>query len=99
MRVTLLHVADCPNLSLARYRITTAITRTGLDVAVDERLIEDAAAAEQAGFTGSPTVLLDGVDPFASPGTTTSLSCRLYPSDSGHQGAPTVDALVEALRR
>ena len=32
---------------------------------------------------GSPTLLIDGVDPFAEPGQPPSMSCRLYRDDDG----------------
>jgi hypothetical protein len=43
---------------------------------------------------GSPTLLIDAVDPFAIPGQAPSLSCRLYRDAAAHtEGAPLVDAL------
>jgi hypothetical protein len=47
---------------------------------------------------GSPTLLVDGADPFAAPGQVPSLSCRLYRDESGRaEGAPSVDALRRAI--
>jgi hypothetical protein len=47
---------------------------------------------------GSPTLLVDGTDPFAAPGEAPSLSCRLYRDAAGRtSGAPTVGALRRAL--
>ena len=66
---------------------------------IDERLVEDAVTAEALGFMGSPMILIDGVDPFANAQAIPSMSCRLYPTDLGLQGAPTVESIVEALRR
>ena len=54
-------------------------------------------AAEHA-HRGSPTVLVDGVDPFGDDAGAVGLSCRLYRTDAGLVGAPTVDQLVSALR-
>jgi hypothetical protein len=34
--------------------------------------------AERLGMTGSPTLLADGIDPFARPGRLPGISCRLY---------------------
>jgi hypothetical protein len=48
---------------------------------------------------GSPTLLVNGSDPFAAPGTPASVSCRLYRDQGGPAGgAPSVAALREALR-
>jgi hypothetical protein len=49
---------------------------------------------------GSPTLLINGVDPFAAPGTPASLSCRVYRDETGQgQGAPSLAALRMALRK
>lgn len=97
MRIDLLHVADCPNLVVARERIDLALDRSGLATVVHEVLIDSPEAAERAGMSGSPTILVDGVDPFG--GAEPSLACRLYRSGDVVEGAPPVDALVEALSR
>ncbi|MEY9936759.1 organomercurial lyase [Streptacidiphilus sp. MAP5-3] len=48
---------------------------------------------------GSPTLLVDGRDPFAAPGTAATVSCRLYRSADGRvDGAPSVEALRQILR-
>jgi hypothetical protein len=47
---------------------------------------------------GSPTLLIDGQDPFADPDTPSSLSCRLYRAPDGRQqGAPSVADLRGVL--
>ncbi len=61
-----------------------------------ERLVTDAAALD---FAGSPTILVDGADFFSRPDLTSSLTCRLYPTSDGLQGAPTVDELAQAFHR
>jgi hypothetical protein len=49
---------------------------------------------------GSPTLLLDGIDPFAVAGQRPSLSCRLYRDPDGRaDGAPSVDALRNAIEQ
>ncbi|MDD9375731.1 hypothetical protein M8Z33_03390 [Streptomyces sp. ZAF1911] len=60
--------------------------------------VRDEADAARWGMTGSPTVLLDGADPFAVAGAPASVSCRLYRDADCHaEGAPTVQALRRAL--
>jgi type IV secretory pathway TraG/TraD family ATPase VirD4 len=54
--------------------------------------------AERLGFIGSPTVLVDGSDPFATPGAPIGLACRVYVTPEGLAGSPTLDQLMEALR-
>lgn len=97
MGITVLHVEDCPHLGVVRERLIEALDRLGLSVTVDERAVVDPDEAAALGFRGSPTLLVDGRDPFPAtdpPG----LACRLYPTPEGPQGAPTVEALVEVLR-
>lgn len=98
MEITLLAVADCPHVGLARERIAVALGRIGRRVHTLERVIAGDDEATSLGFRGSPTILIDGTDPFPSDGSP-GLACRLYPTEHGLQGAPTVDQLVEALTR
>jgi hypothetical protein len=48
-------------------------------------------------MAGSPTILVEGRDLFGADPLEPSISCRLYRSARGVEGAPTVDALVDAL--
>jgi hypothetical protein len=97
MRIELLHVADCPNHSLARERVDLALDRAGVTATVLEVEITTPEEAERAGMNGSPTILVDGVDPFGGAGA--SLACRLYRSGDTVEGAPPLDALTEVLSR
>lgn len=54
-------------------------------------------AAQRVGFRGSPTILVDGRDPFASGDEPVGLSCRVYATPDGPAGAPTTDQLREVL--
>ena len=47
---------------------------------------------------GSPTLLIDGSDPFAASGGPPGLSCRIYREPGGQaEGAPSIAALSRAL--
>lgn len=54
--------------------------------------------AEWLGFVGSPTVLVNGIDPFARDGSPEGLACRVDMAPEGLAGSPTVDQLMEVLR-
>lgn len=96
MRITVLTVPDCPHGSVIRERITAALAGRTAEVELIE--VREEAEAARWGMTGSPTVLLDGVDPFASAGAAPSISCRIYRSPDGTMdGAPDVAALRRAL--
>jgi Phage integrase, N-terminal SAM-like domain len=65
---------------------------------VHRREIADEREAAEAGMHGSPTLLVNGTDPFTAPGQPPSLSCRLYRDVEGRPGpAPSVEALRRAL--
>ncbi|MER7178033.1 hypothetical protein ABT404_00800 [Streptomyces hyaluromycini] len=96
MRITVLTVPDCPNAPVIEERIARALDGRSADVELIE--VADQERAARLGMTGSPTVLINGVDPFAMPGTLASLSCRLYRGPDGRaDGAPSVTDLREAL--
>lgn len=97
MRIEVLTVPECPNGPLIEQRLAEALSgRKG--VRIERRIVATARDAEQHGMHGSPTVLIDGRDPFAAPGAESSLSCRLYRDDQGRlQGAPSVEQLRAAL--
>jgi hypothetical protein len=98
MQVTLLYFDRCPNWHTAEAHVRAALRRLGRgDVAVTRRPVETAEQAEAVGFRGSPTVLVDGRDPFADPQAPVGLSCRVYTTPEGLAGAPTVAQLVDVL--
>ena len=66
---------------------------------LDRQLIETPEAAEQYGFRGSPTIIIDGSDPFADPDAPIGLSCRVYATEDGYAGSPSLDQLRAALRK
>ena len=98
MTVTLVYFDGCPHWTTLEERLRTALHRIGSQASVERRLVETVAEAAALGFTGSPTILVDGRDPFDVPSTPPGLSCRLYRTPDGLAGSPIIDQLVEALR-
>jgi hypothetical protein len=96
VRITVLTVPYCPNALLVRERITAALD--GRQAPVELIEVRQEAEAARWGMTGSPTVLVDGVDPFAVAGAPASVSCRLYRDEKGRAGgAPSIEALRQAF--
>ena len=96
--VQVLTVTDCPHRDLTMDRVRQALDRVGARrVRVTERVIDDPADAVVAGMHGSPTVLIGGRDPFGAGQVEASVSCRLYPTAAGFDGAPGVTDLIAAL--
>jgi hypothetical protein len=97
MRLKVLHVPDCPNTAVMRARLQQLLTGHP-DVVIEDRVIRSEGGAAARGMTGSPTLLIDGVDPFAAPGLAPSMSCRLYVDEGGAlSGAPSIAQLRTAL--
>jgi hypothetical protein len=98
--VRLLYFEDCPNWRVAKARLKEALVRVGADPeAVIYEQVTTLEQAEAVGFRGSPTILVDGTDPFAEPDAPKGLSCRIYRTAMGVQPAPTVAQLQAALTR
>ena len=97
MHLTVLAVAECPNAPVLRDRLAAVVNgRAG--VSVSHHVICDEGEAARRGMHGSPTLLVDGVDPFAEPGQAPSMSCRLYRDENGHpSGAPSLGQLRQAI--
>jgi hypothetical protein len=59
--------------------------------------VETAEQADDVAFTGSPTIRIDGTDPFATGTQQVGLACRVYPTPDGLAGSPTTAQLLEVL--
>ena len=97
MDVTLLYFDDCPNWHTADDRVRAALAMVGVEATILYQVVETQRDAEHLGFNGSPTVLIDGVDPFADPGAVAGLACRVYRTQDGLAGAPSVEELIDAF--
>ncbi|MCY0950668.1 thioredoxin family protein [Streptomyces sp. H27-S2] len=98
MELTVLAVPDCPNVALLLQRLEQALPEARAPVRV--HVITTDAEAARFGMHGSPTLLANGMDPFAAAGVGTSVSCRIYGgADGRREGAPSVEQLREVLQR
>ncbi len=93
MELTVLAVPGCPHAPLLEQRLAGLLAgRPG--VRLNRQVVGSDDEAGRLGMRGSPTLLIDGSDPFPAPGQGPALACRLYPSDGGRlEGAPAVSAL------
>jgi hypothetical protein len=94
MKIEVLHVTDCPNLRPMLDRLAEAT-----DLPVATREVSTDAEAVRWGMNGSPTLLIDGIDPFASRiNAGCGVACRLYRDKEGRiVPAPSVEQLRAAL--
>ena len=102
MNVELLWWEGCPSTERALEAVREALSELGLsgvEVHTREMVSDDDARA--AGFVGSPTILIDGVDLVpAADEEQIGLSCRVYRRRDGRiSPIPDPDDLRDALQR
>jgi hypothetical protein len=98
MDVRVLYFNDCPHWRVAEARLREALAGLGDTAAsVTYERVETPEQAERNGFRGSPTILVDGRDPFAHPDDPVGLSCRMYRNPAGAEYSPTVEQIRSAL--
>jgi hypothetical protein len=102
--VELLWWEGCPSTERAVSDLRAALSDVGLRTAVEMREIRTDDEAEAARFTGSPTILINGVELMAALGRGAAdepagLNCRVYVRRDGRV-SPTPDPqdLRDALR-
>ena len=98
LQITIQHFDGCPHWRKAVERVHEAVDRAGVEAEVRLQLIDTPEAAAEHDFRGSPTVLVNGVDPFADSGALVGLSCRVYMTPERMAGSPTIEQLVDVMR-
>lgn len=98
MEITLQYFDGCPNWTVLEDRVAEVFADCP-DATVIRQRIETPEDAVRVGFRGSPTVLIDGTDPFAEHDAPVGLACRMYRTPEGLVGSPTVEQLRAAIAR
>jgi hypothetical protein len=102
VNIELLWWEGCPSTESALEAVRQALSELGLsEVEVHTREIATDDDARDAGFVGSPTILIDGEDLVpAAADEPIGLSCRVYRRRDGRiSPIPDPDDLREALQR
>lgn len=97
-KVTLQYFEGCPNWRTTE-RFLARLIEEGVEASVRYQRIDSPNEAIEQGFRGSPTVLVDGVDPFADENAPVGMACRLYQTEQGLAGSPTLSGLRQAITR
>ncbi len=96
--ITLLYDPDCPNVELARKNIRQALTALSLPANWREADICDPRTPRDLKMSGSPTILVNGVDVAGASRDSQAACCRLYTSEDGKLvRAPSAGAIVHAI--
>lgn len=90
---------DCPHLDAAVEVVAAAAERARVVPRVRVVEILTLADARRHGFTGSPTIHVNGRDVDHGPARDkpTALACRLYHTDHGWRGVPDIQTVCAAL--
>ena len=83
MDVSLLYFDGCPNHDATLILLQGLLADAGWDGNVELINVDSQERAEELSFRGSPTVLIDGDDPFFDTEALVGLSCRIYATDEG----------------
>lgn len=97
--VELVSLEGCPHRETARAHLRAALREAGLPIHWNEL---DAGCPEQlpehARGWASPTILVGGRDVCGEARAAEGSACRVYRSTAGLSGAPSVSAILAALR-
>ena len=96
MNITLQYFEGCPNWKVAEQRLT-ALAEENPGIVLTRHVVDTVEEAERVGFRGSPSILINGMDPFAKEDDPIGLSCRRYLTPDGYAGSPTVEQLKAEL--
>jgi hypothetical protein len=98
--VQLLYWEGCPSHPEALALLREVIAERGMRLEVELREVTSEDEAEELGFPGSPTILVDGRDvDDAGAGSPPALTCRIYHQPDGRVSPiPSRQQLEDALR-
>jgi hypothetical protein len=96
--IELLYFDGCPSWQEALENLRQVIETENLPYQV--RLIEITTPqqAQEERFLGSPSFRLNGMDLWPETRTRYNISCRVYQTNQGMRGSPSVEMLRERIR-
>ena len=97
MKIELLYIEGCPNVTATLDRVNDILRQRGFDSTVDEIMVGDYDTAVAMRFLGSPTVRINGLDiePSARQRTTFGMMCRTYEGS----GVPSKKLIERAITK
>ncbi|MBM3933186.1 MAG: hypothetical protein FJ319_02615 [SAR202 cluster bacterium] len=100
MEIRFLYFEDCSSHEEGLARLKQAMSQESIEARIAVVKVETDEQARQLGFTGSPTILIDGkdIDP-PGPDSYPALTCRAYTMEDGRiSPLPSMAMLKRALR-
>jgi len=101
MKVELYYFDDCPSYTQALENLKCALFLEQLPDSAEMVPVADVAEARTKRFIGSPTIRIDGTDIEGADAEVRGYAygCRIYASESGLAGCPSVEQIRKALQR
>lgn len=102
MKIELLYFSGCPSYKEGFKNLKLALRELGLKEDFEMVNIETDKMAKEYHFIGSPTIRINGedLDPRAREAKVTGYKgCRIYQTEEGIKGAPTVEMIKKALQK
>lgn len=97
MNIDLLYFDGCPSWKNALENLQTALAAEGIQATIQLVRIDGPDEAERRRFLGSPSFQVDGVDLWPEARARYDLACRVYATDQGLRGTPTVAMFRQRL--
>ena len=91
MEVRVLYFEGCPHWRTAVDRLAALQGEMGFELT--RQPVATPEEAVRFGFKGSPTIQVDGVDPFSPDDAPIGFACRVYATPDGPAGSPTIEQL------
>jgi len=98
VRIELLYFDGCPSYQTAEKLLREVLVGSGRADRIEMIRVADEADAQRLRFAGSPTIRLNGVDPFLHGEANYGMECRVFVTPEGLKGWPTKDMLRTALK-
>ncbi len=95
VKVELLYFDGCPHWRAVAECLASLQAELGFEL--DRVLVTTPDEASRLAFMGSPTIKVDGVDPFASNVDQIGFACRTFETPAGRAGSPTLEQLRRAI--
>lgn len=101
MDIHFLYFEDCPSHPDALARLKQVMADEGITDEIRITKVETEAQAQQWGFTGSPTIQINGADIVPPPPDAPAmLTCRVYQLENGRfSPLPSADMIRTALKK
>ena len=98
VRIELLYFDGCPSYQTAEKLLREVLVGSSRADRIEMIRVADEADAQRLRFAGSPTIRLNGVDPFLHGEANYGMQCRVFVTPEGLKGWPTKDMLRTALK-